>query len=279
MRIGTIEILPVIDATFRHPPATTFAGGPANDDDWAPHRYLLDSEGKIESSMGGFLVRGGGSDRVALVDLGLGENDMMGARGGGMLDSLRSHGLAPDDVTDVLFTHLHLDHIGWASVDGHLVFPNATYRCDQADWDYWVSDPTQGGAQKMNRYLRRQKDLMDPAAAQLETWHRDGPVLPGVDVLRIPGHTPGSSMLVISDGDQRAILLGDVVHCAVELLADEWDGFADVDPVQAKTARNRLARELEGSDTPVAAAHFPNLRFGRVLPGERARRFEFFAAP
>ncbi|MET0920467.1 MAG: MBL fold metallo-hydrolase, partial [Acidimicrobiia bacterium] len=106
-------------------------------------------------------------------------------------------------------------------------------------------------------------------------WDSDGPVLPGVDALRIPGHTPGSTMLVVSDGDQRAILLGDVVHCAVELLDDEWDGFADVDPVQAKAARNALARELEGTDTPIAAAHFPNLQFGRVLAGERSRRFEF----
>jgi hypothetical protein len=65
------------------------------------------------------------------------------------------------------------------------------------------------------------------------------------------------------------------VHCAVELLDDEWDGFADVDPVQAKAARNAMVRELEGSDVPVTAAHFPNLRFGRVLPGERTRRFEF----
>jgi glyoxylase-like metal-dependent hydrolase (beta-lactamase superfamily II) len=275
MQIGSIEILPVIDATFRHPPATTYLGEPAPDAAWEPHRYLLDDDGQLQSSMGGFLIRGGGSDRLALVDLGLGENDMMGARGGGMLESLRSYGLAPEDVTDVVLTHLHLDHIGWASVDGELVFPNATYRCDQADWDYWVADPTHGGTQKMNRYLKRQQDLMEPAAPRLETWDASGPILPGIDAMRIPGHTPGSTMLVVSDDNQRAILLGDVVHCAVELLEDEWDGFADVDPVQAKSARNTLARELEGSNTPVAAAHFPNLRFGRVLPGKSARRFEF----
>lgn len=275
MKVGTIEVLPVIDATFRHPPSTTYLGAPAPEGAWEPHRYLLDDDGTLESSMGGFLIRGGGHDRVALVDLGLGDNDMMGARGGAMIDSLRAYGLGPEDVTDVLLTHLHLDHVGWASVDGQAVFPNATYRCDLADWDYWVVDPSRGGTVEVNHYLQAQKDLMDPAASQLETWDSDGPVLPGIDVLRIPGHTPGSSMLVISDGDDRAMLLGDVVHCPVELLEDEWDGFADVDPVRAKAARNALVRELEGSDVPVAAAHFPNLQFGRVLPGERARRFQY----
>jgi len=277
MRVGTIEIAPVIDATFRHPPSTTYLGGPAPEGAWDPHRYLLNDDGMLESSMGGFLVRGGGSGRVALVDLGLGENDMMGARGGAMIDSLRALGVAPEDVTDVIFTHLHLDHIGWASVEGVPVFPNATYRCDAADWDYWVADPTGGGRRKMHHYLQVQKDLMDPAADQLATWDSDGPIVDGIDALRIPGHTPGSTMLVVSDGDQRAMLLGDVVHCAVELLDDEWDGFADVDPVRAKAARNAMVRELEGRDTPVAAAHFPGLRFGRVLPGERSRRFEFLA--
>jgi glyoxylase-like metal-dependent hydrolase (beta-lactamase superfamily II) len=278
MNVGSMEILPVLDATFRHLPGTTYLGGPAGEEEWAPHRYLLDEEGMIETSMGGFLVRGAKSDRVALVDLGLGDNDLNGARGGAMVESLRSYGLEPTDITDVFLTHLHLDHIGWASLDERPVFPNATYRCDQADWDYWIADPSQGGTKEMTYFLERQKELMDPVAEQLETWDNDGPVLPGIDVLRTPGHTPGSTIMVISDDDQRAMLLGDVVHCAVELLSEEWDGLADVDPVVARTARIELARELEGAGTPVAAAHFPNLRFGRVLPGQQARRFEFLSA-
>ena len=78
-------------------------------------------------------------DRIALVDLGLGHNDMMGTTGGAMLDSLGTYGLRPEDITDVVFTHLHLDHIGWTSLDGKPVFPNATYRCDVADWQHWLS--------------------------------------------------------------------------------------------------------------------------------------------
>lgn len=275
MRIGAIEILPVIDATFRHPPSVGYAGAPAREEQWNAHRYLLDERGRLESSMGGFLLRNPDDGLIALVDLGLGDNEMMGVRGGKMLDSLAMYGLQPDDVTDVLFTHLHLDHIGWASADGELIFPNATYRCDQADWDYWVADPSQGGTVRVNRYLRRQQEIMTPAVRRLETWDCDGPILPGVDALRVPGHTPGSTMLVVSGQDKRALLLGDVVHCPVELLEDEWDGFADVDPVRAKAVRNSLARELEGADVPIAGAHFPGLRFGRVLPGNQARRFEF----
>jgi hypothetical protein len=84
-------------------------------------------------------------------------------------------------------------------------------------------------------------------------------------------------MVVVSDAGQRAMMIGDVVHCAVELTEDEWDGFADVDPVKAREARNAWVREMEGTDVPIAAAHFGGLRFGRILPGQQARRFEFLS--
>jgi len=71
----------------------------------------------------------------------------------------------------------------------------------------------------------------------------------------------------------RALLLGDVVHCPVELVDDEWAGMGDVDPELAKRTRIALAREIEGKDLPVAAAHFPGMRFGRLLAGEGRRQW------
>jgi glyoxylase-like metal-dependent hydrolase (beta-lactamase superfamily II) len=86
-----------------------------------------------------------------------------------------------------------------------------------------------------------------------------------------PGHTPGSTILVVSSGTDRAMLLGDVVHCPVQLIEDEWGGLGDVDPELARRTRVALARELEGSDIPVAAAHFPGMQFGRLLTGSGKR--------
>ncbi|MET0993839.1 MAG: MBL fold metallo-hydrolase [Mycobacterium sp.] len=274
MQVGTMEILPVLDATYAAPPSRAYEGADIKEA-WEPHRYLLNENGELEGSMGGFLVRGGGGGHVTLVDLGLGENTMMGFRGGAMLDSLAKYGLTPGDITDVVMTHLHLDHIGWASQGGARVFPNATYRCDRADWEHFVVDPSGGGTRTVHPLIALGRDLLEPTTERLETWSTDGPILPGLDAMRIPGHTPGSTIMVVSDGTARAMLLGDVVHCAVELLDDEWDGFADVDPVQAKKARNALVRELEGTDVPVAAAHFPGLQFGRIIFGESPRRFHF----
>ncbi|HVM64949.1 MAG TPA: hypothetical protein VMU14_08820, partial [Acidimicrobiales bacterium] len=67
----------------------------------------------------------------------------------------------------------------------------------------------------------------------------------------------------------------DVVHCPVELLEDEWEFIADVDKDLARRTREALAREFEGTDVPMSAAHFPDMRFGRLLPGEGQRSWVF----
>jgi glyoxylase-like metal-dependent hydrolase (beta-lactamase superfamily II) len=267
MRVGELDILPVIDGSARFPASAAFmqAGRKGSDEaDWAPHRQFLSEDGKLELALGGFLIRNG--DRTILVDTGAGTINDATFKAGQLLDSLAAYGVTPDDVTDVVFTHLHFDHVGWATQQGDIVFRNATFRCDQRDWDHFVGpDP-------------RATKKLSPITDRLDAWSSDGGILPGLDAMSAPGHTPGSTIIVVSSGTERALLLGDVVHCPVELLDDEWGGMGDVDPALANRTRVALARELEGTDVPVAAAHFPGLQFGRVLLAEGQRQWLISAA-
>jgi glyoxylase-like metal-dependent hydrolase (beta-lactamase superfamily II) len=220
------------------------------------HRRFLGADGQLEIELGGYLVRS--RERVMLVDAGVGPD---GAVGGELLDSLRVHGVEPADVTDVVFTHLHYDHIGWATVSDAAVFTNATYRCHRLDWEHFVG--TDDAATRK----------LTPASDRVELFAGDVTIAPGVDVRLAAGHTPGSVLVVLSSGPARALLIGDVAHCPVELVDDEWAGMGDVDPKLALATRTALARELEGTDVPVAAAHFPGLAFGRLLLGEGRRQW------
>lgn len=272
MKIGAYEILPVIDGAMRVPPTAAFSA--TTDADWAPHRAFLGEDGMMEMCLGGFLIRGGPGARVVLVDVGLGHFEMMGQRlGGKLMESLASQGVAPGDVTDVVFSHLHLDHVGWASQDGKPAFANATYRCDQRDWDYWVDGSPEAIAGVPVEFFELQRQAVLPIAGRLQTWSSDGDILPGLSVMNAPGHTPGSAVTIISSGAERAMMLGDAVHCPIELLEDEWAGLGDVDPALARRTRVALARELEGKDMPISAAHFPGLAFGRLLKGEGKRQW------
>ncbi len=264
MHVGSISIEPVLDGVVRLPATAAYRSMAGTDDakgssegDWAPHRGLLLEDGMLELALGGFLVRTG--DRVVVVDTGVGELERGPFRGGQLLAGLSALGVAPVDVTDVVLTHLHFDHVGWTTRHGEVVFPNATYRCDVRDWEHFVG-PDPGATKKLR-----------PIEGHLEPWNGSGALLGGIDTMSAPGHTPGSTIVVVSSGSDRAMLLGDVVHCPVELLDDEWAGISDVDPDLALRTRRALVEELEGSDTPVAAAHFPGLRFGRLLFGAGKR--------
>jgi glyoxylase-like metal-dependent hydrolase (beta-lactamase superfamily II) len=259
MQVGALEILPVMDGTARMPATAAFiqAGKGSDAADWAPHQQFVADDGTLELALGGFLIRTG--DRTVLVDAGVGRINDGTFAGGQFLDNLAAYGVAVEDVTDVVFTHLHFDHVGWATQQGEVVFTNATYRCDERDWAHFVG-PDPKATKKLS-----------PLTDRLETWSTDGTIVPGLDAMVAPGHTPGSTIVVVSSGADRALLLGDVVHCPVELLDDEWAGLGDVDPDLARRTRIALARELEGTDTPVAAAHFPGLQFGRVLAAQGKR--------
>ena len=262
MKVGDIEILPVQDGVG-HEVAAEVLTRPGVVDAWSCHAEEIDSEGIIHWPVGSFLIPTG--DRTVLVDTGLGPIDTGTYAGGGLLDALRTLGVAPADVTDVLLTHLHHDHVGWATRKSAIVFPNATYRVHEADWAHFVDAPdaAPGAVRKLS-----------PLLPQLEPFTADGTLAPGVDARHTPGHTPGSTVYVVSSKGERALLLGDVVHSVVELAERDWEAVFDVDPVAASAARNAVADEVADTGTLVVGAHFPGLRFGRVVTvgGDRAFR-------
>jgi glyoxylase-like metal-dependent hydrolase (beta-lactamase superfamily II) len=264
VRVGALQIVPVLDGMARLPADRLLRFAGHRTDPWEPHRRFLGPDGVLELSLGGFLVRTG--DRVVLIDTGVGRLDTGTYRGGGFLDSLAAAGLTAGDVTDVVLTHLHFDHVGWVTQKGAVVFPRAVYRCHPSDWAYFVDahDADPGAVRKLA-----------PIADRLETFEGDTTVAPGITVRHAPGHTPGSAVVVVSDGQDRALLLGDVAHCPVELMEDDWEAIVDVDPELAARTRAALAREVEGTDVPVAAAHFPGLSFGRLLTGTGRRGWVF----
>lgn len=279
MRIGPIQVDAVLDE-YRRPlrsgmrpvrgPIDGPPPGPAESDAaWAGYEQYLGDQGALEIAVACFLIRQ--ADRVVLIDTGngtgLGDPASVPNDGRGLLlHSLEQLGVLPEQVTDVVFTHLHHDHVGGSSLAGAITFPKATVRCDRRDWDHFV-----GPLERGDPHDARVTDKVLPLIGRLETFDGQTQLLPGVDTMLTPGHTPGSTSIVVSAGTERLILLGDVVHCPVELLDDDWQGIADVDPALAMATRAKVALEIEQTEAHVAAAHFPELEFGRLLRGEGKR--------
>ena len=314
MKIGSIVIEPVVDGRILSKLHATQPFPPADSPLLADQHGMIDPDGMVESTLGAFLIRtddrvvlvdaGAGQpfpgryspptidfadprDPIAgalrargleageLADAVIADLRLTDIAQGRLPDSLAELGVRADSVTDVVFTHLHFDHIGWASAHGEPFFANATFRCAAADLHYFLDGPDEERFVSVLYGAPTAGERLAPVIDRIETWEGDQTLLPGIDVRLAPGHTPGSSVIVVSDGTARALLLGDIVHCPLELMVEDFNLLVDHDQELANRVREAYARELEGSDTVAAAAHFPGLRFGRLLPGEVTRRWTF----
>jgi glyoxylase-like metal-dependent hydrolase (beta-lactamase superfamily II) len=313
VNVGRITIDPVLDGYILAKLHATKPFPAPGSLPWNDQHGIFRDDGLIESTLGAFLVRS--PDRVVLVDAGGGQPFPHGyappvidaenpddpiasafrARGapddmvrelaagfertrveqGSLPASLDALGVRPDDVTDLVFTHLHFDHIGWASAEGSAYFPNATIRCASADLEHFLAGPDEELFVSQIYGAVPAAERLGPVLDRIETWDSDQALMSGIDVRLAPGHTPGSSVIVLSDGSARAMLLGDIIHCPLELMDDDFNLLVDHDQDLANKVREAYARELEGDEIPAAAAHFPGLQFGRLLPGEGTRRWSF----
>jgi glyoxylase-like metal-dependent hydrolase (beta-lactamase superfamily II) len=249
-----------VDGEGRLRPDEALPGVPAAG--WERHRALLDDGGMLPIVVGGFLLRGHG--RTILVDLGYGAGALGDTPTGRMPGSLRGLGVDPADVTDVLFTHLHRDHVGWAATGGVGVFPRARLYCGAADRAYFVE-------QRHDSFVA---ERLGPCADRLGTFE-EGVDLPGITAIPVPGHTPGSTVVAVSDGERRLMLLGDVAHFPVQLLETSWTTPWDTDPELARRVRERVVRAAaDDRSVWLVGAHFPGMRAGRLLDRGNGLRWE-----
>jgi len=265
MKIGELSLTAVNDGEFitgpeYFGPLATFEG----------HEDLVGPDGKMHMPIGCFVVQGGPlGEETVLVDAGLGEMSGDTFIGGKLMGELAGAGVRPETVGTIVCSHLHIDHCGWlVDGDGKATFPNAALFVGEGDWTRFVVEGTDLMLPQVRDGLRR---LLDDGRVTLI--EGDAPIAPGVTALAAPGHTPGHLVIVLSEGLERAILLGDAISCPVQLDETEWGAISDVDPALARRTRERMWAELERSGDPGVGAHFPDLKFGRVLVGEAGRRW------
>jgi len=214
------------------------------------------------------------SDRVILFDAGSGSGFMPTA--GRLLDSLEAVGIAPEHVTDVVFTHAHPDHI-WGVLDefDDLVFPEAAYWIGQDEWDYW-SDPdtvTTIGEARASFAVGAQRRL-EAIASQVTFFKSGEEVLPGVSAMATYGHTPGHMSFEIRSGNDALFVGGDAIgNHHVAFARPEWPSGADQDKTKGAATRKMLLDKLATEQIALLGFHLPNGGLGRVERAGDAYRF------
>src|SRR5262245_46194318 len=264
LRVGEIDVLVISDGVFPLPAATLATNAdPAELAAWLDDN--LEPPDVYKWPLNVAVVRSGG--RTVLIDSGAGEEFPDFPQVGRLATRLGAAGIDPASITDVVITHLHVDHVGGLLADGlrRRLRRNVPIHLAAAEVEFWASPDfsrnTFGGFPDVLRSAEER--FVELYRSQLRPFETEFEVAPGVLVCRTGGHTRGHSVVRLASGRDRLTFLGDAVF-PNHFDHPEWHNAFDHDPEEAVRVRVHLMRELAATGEPVVAAHLPFPSVGRV---------------
>lgn len=256
--IGDIEVLVISDGVL---PITASTLGtnvePAELAGWLDDNFLPPEV--VDWPLNVVVVRSG--DRTILVDAGLGLEFPDFPRAGQTVQRLEAAGVDLSSVTDVVLTHLHMDHVGGLLTEGlkQRLRPDLRVHAATAEAEFWAApDFTQTVMpQPIPDVLRRvATQFLDEYHGQLRTFENEYEVAPGVLISRTGGHTPGHSVVRLESRGEKLTFAGDAVF-APGFDNPEWQNGFEHDPAEAARVRIQLLRELAATGESLVATHLP----------------------
>jgi glyoxylase-like metal-dependent hydrolase (beta-lactamase superfamily II) len=272
-RVGDVEIARIVevygfedDISMLLPDATPQY---VQQFDWLlPH--FATPDGRMIISFQCFVLRSRG--RTAMIDTCIGndrrrEFEVFCNMQNTFLEDLSSAGFPHQQVTDVLCTHLHFDHVGWNTrlVGGKWLptFPQARYLFGAREWQHWQHLRDTGGYHHMDHL----QDSIDPIlAAGLEQYiDADFRLTDEVSLIATPGHTPGHVSVLIESGGERAVITGDLMHNPIQIAVPATETRFDMDKPGAAHTRCEFVRRFCNTGTLVIGSHFAEPTAGRIV--------------
>ena len=183
------------------------------------------------------LVRDG--ERAILFDTGLGD--------GGLTAALEGAGVAPGDVTHVVITHMHPDHVGGLMRDGSPAFPNAEHVAGRIEHEWWTANPAP-----------HIEENVLPIADRFTLVEDGAEIAPGVTAMAAFGHTPGHMTFRVEGEAGSMLIAGDLAnHHVWSLGHPDWEVRFDMDKSAAAETRRRVLGTLASERMPMTGYHMP----------------------
>jgi glyoxylase-like metal-dependent hydrolase (beta-lactamase superfamily II) len=271
VRIGSIEIVALCDGVLPSEDSLAASFPRVPDDAWPrlleQHPETVTDDGRWLLHDHCYLIRASG--RTILFDAGFGPATApafsWSGTEGRLLEELAEAGVGLAHVETVLVSHVHDDHLGWlATADGRPRFPNARYVVNRADIDALRGDAEDPELFAATIAPLERAGVLDASEDRMD-------VAPGVELLHAPGHTPGHQVLLVEDGDDRAILSADTTNHPAMIEDPTWSGTTDGDMELAAETRASLLGRAEREQRVWITTHFADPFVRIVTEGDRRR--------
>jgi glyoxylase-like metal-dependent hydrolase (beta-lactamase superfamily II) len=213
----------------------------------------------IETSINTFLINTG--TKLVLVDTGA--NGVFGPTTGKFLTNLKAAGYTPEQIDDVVITHMHGDHIFGLTTNGKRTFPNAVVHADKHDADYWFSKEQVAKSPQDKSRMDAFQPYID--AKKFQAFEAGETIVPGVRSVAAHGHTPGHTIYSVESKGQKLMLWGDLLHvAAVQFPEPSVTVEYDSDSKTAEAQREKALSDAAAGGYWVGVAHVPFPGIGHV---------------
>jgi glyoxylase-like metal-dependent hydrolase (beta-lactamase superfamily II) len=215
--------------------------------------------GSTPSPILAFLLRS--PEGAVLIDAGLG--------GGAVEKVLKEIGVAPEEISLVLLTHLHGDHLGGLMVDGRLIFPKAQIRLSREEHDFWLDEANVAEYPDRRGNFDLARQILPAYGDRVKPFEFGEKIALGLTALAALGHTPGHTVYFLEA--EQMLFWGDLIHAAaLQFTRPDISPRYDLDPEAAAATRLEFLELSVKDGLVVAGAHLPFPGLGRVTaaPGE-----------
>lgn len=210
-------------------------------------------------------------DKKILIDTGIGfTKNPVNIRGNEMMFDGKLHQLLTqekikkEEVTDIIITHLHPDHIGGIySEEGKLNFPIARFHIHEDEWNYWHSAQSDDQPPSFKYFVER--NITKLKEGNLNLIRGDFvEILPGITAVKADGHTPGQIAVVIQSEKEHVLYISDAFLHPLHIEKVDWQTNYDLDLIKAKQCRIKLLDLAYQNNMLINAFHFDFPGLGRV---------------
>jgi glyoxylase-like metal-dependent hydrolase (beta-lactamase superfamily II) len=211
------------------------------------------------------------NDRKILIDTGIGFSERPVVFRGASLEFkgrlhqlLQKENIRTEDITDVIITHFHPDHIGGIySENEQLIFPTARFHMHEDEWQYWHSSQSDNQPGPFKFFI--EKNITKLKDKNLHLVKGDFvELLPGITAVKAEGHTPGQIALIIGSDNERLLYISDAFLHPLHIEQLDWQTNYDLDHERAKRSRIKLLELAHKERMLVNAFHFDFPGLGNI---------------